>query len=87
MKNKIIEVLNKYEYKLVEDVPAEESENGFALIFEGPILTNSGYSELIGELAEISEDLEFMMFMVDEDTMLFAVFSENLNEYVSNYVG
>ncbi len=87
MKKEIIELLNKYEYKLVEDVKTEENEEGFALIFEGPILTNIGYSELIAELAAISDELEFMMFMVDEDTMLFAVFSENLKGYVSSHVG
>ena len=87
MKKEIIELLNKYEYKLVEDVKNEANEEGFAIIFEGPILTNSGYSELIAELAAISDELEFMMFMVDEDTMLFAVFSENLKGYVSSHVG
>lgn len=76
MKNNIIKILEKYEYKLVENAPVENT--GFALIFEGPILCNTKYSEMFQELSVISEELEVMMFQVDDNTVLFAVFAESL---------
>lgn len=73
MKDKIIEVMDSYNYKLVD----QGSEDGeFSLVFVGPLLEEEQYVEILEKLVAINEDLEYMAMMQEDGSVMFAVFGE-----------
>lgn len=69
MKDKIIKVMDKYNFKL-----SIEEDNG--LMFEGPMSTKEQLNALAEELFAISKDLDLMLFQIDDTTLMIAVFYE-----------
>jgi hypothetical protein len=69
MKDNIIKVMDKYDFKL-----SIEEDNG--LMFEGPMSTKEQLNALTEELFAISKDLDLMVFQIDDTTLMIAVFYE-----------
>jgi len=69
MKDKIVDVLEAYEFKMTID------EDG-GLVFEGPMVNQDTLDEIAGKLFSISNDLDLMLFQIDDNTLMIAVFYE-----------
>lgn len=69
MKDRIVKVMDKYDFKLSID------EDG-GLVFEGPMITQEQLNKLGDELFAISKDLDIMLFQVDDKTLMIAIFYE-----------
>lgn len=69
MKDQIVKVMEDNDFTL-----SIEEDGG--LIFEGPMIAQTKLDAIIEQLFAISKDLDIMLFQVDENTLMLAIFYE-----------